>query len=217
MAKKNLRKGLFITFEGPEGSGKSTHSGLVASLLKKEGYDIVYTREPGGTRTGDRIRNILLNLKKLDISPLTEVLLFEASRSALVQEIIKPSLEEKKIVICDRFNDATLVYQGYAGNVPLKDIQKIESVSMQGIKPDLTIVLDIDAKKGLGKTKRQKRDRMESKALSFHKRVRSGYLSLARQEKQRIKVIKTEDTIDRTFKRVKIEVANVIRRYKRSG
>jgi len=217
MAKKTLKKGLFITFEGPERSGKSTHSKLTASFLKKEGYDIVYTREPGGTAVGDRIRKILLTAKNIHMLPLAEALLFEASRAELVKEVIKPALLRKRIVISDRFHDATCVYQGYAGGVPLKQIEKIESVSMKGVKPDLTILLDIDVETGLGKIRRGKEDRMESKKLSFHKAVRAGYLERARKDKKRIKVIRTKSAIGATFKEVQNEVMNVIRRYKRAG
>ena len=217
MAKKTLKKGLFITFEGPEGCGKSTQSRLIAKFLKKEGYNVLYTREPGGTPVGDRIRDVLLNAKSIKISPLTETLLFEASRAELIDEVIKPALRKKQIVISDRFNDATLVYQGYAGGIPLKDIEKIESASMKGVKPDLTVILDISAKEGLGKIHHGKKDRMESKKLSFHNRVRRGYLDIARRNKKRIKVIKTKRTIDKTFEEVKLEVMNVIRRYKRAG
>ncbi|MGB2706310.1 MAG: dTMP kinase [Candidatus Omnitrophota bacterium] len=217
MAKKTLKRGIFITFEGPERSGKSTHSHLAAAFLKKEGYDVVYTREPGGTAVGDKIRDVLLNAKNIHMSPLAEALLFEASRSELVRKVIKPALLKKKIVISDRFHDATCVYQGYAGGVPLKDIEKIESLSMKGVKPDLTILLDIDAKTGLGKVRRGKKDRMESKKLSFHRKVRAGYLALARKDKKRIKVIRTKGTIGATFKEVRIEVMNAVKRYKRAG
>ncbi len=217
MAKKSLRKGIFITFEGPEGCGKSTHSKLTADFLRKQGYKVVYTREPGGTRLGDKIRDVVLNSKKIDISPLTEMLLFEASRAELVKEIIKPALLGKKIVISDRFNAATLVYQGYAGGVSLRDIKGVESISIKGIKPDLTIVLDIGAEEGLKKIHRGKKDRMESKKLSFHRKVRKGYLDLAGQSRKTIKVIKTRKTKFETFGEVKQEVMNVIRRYKGRG
>ena len=217
MAKKSLKKGIFITFEGPEGCGKSTHSKLAAGLLRKEGFDVVHTREPGGTGVGKRIRDILLNFKNITISPLTELLLFEASRAELIREIIKPALAKKRIVISDRFNDATLVYQGYAGGVPLREIKRIESVSIGKIKPDLTVLLDIKAEEGLKKIGIFLRDRMESKRIAFHKKVREGYLDLARQSKRRIRVIRTKDKVDATFKDVKKEVLNVVRRYKRPG
>ena len=216
MAKKILKKGMFITFEGPEGCGKSTHSKLISSYLKNSGYNVLHTREPGGTKLGDRIRDVLLNAKNLKISPLTEVLLFEASRFELIEEVIKPALRKGKIVISDRFNDATIVYQGYAGNVPLENIKQIESISLQKCIPDLTILLDISAKNGLMKIHPGKRDRMESKKISFHKKVRAGYLDLARKNRKRIKVIKTQKTKEATFTMVKEEVMNAIRRYKRA-
>ncbi|MEE9500163.1 MAG: dTMP kinase [Candidatus Omnitrophota bacterium] len=215
--KKRLKKGIFITFEGPEGSGKSTHSKLTADFLRKQGYKVVYTREPGGTKAGDEIRDVVLNSKKIDISPLTEMLLFEASRAELVKEVIRPALLGKKVVISDRFNAATLVYQGYAGGIPLKDIKRVESVSIKGIKPDLTIILDIDAEAGLKKVHRGRKDRMESKKLSFHKKVRKGYLDLARDNRKTIKVIRTRKRKSETFGEIKREVMNVIRRYKPTG
>ena len=193
MAKKTLKKGIFITFEGPEGSGKSTHAKLTADYLKKEGYDVIYTREPGGTKVGNEIRNVLLHLKDIEISPVVEMLLFEASRSEHINKIIKPALKKKKIVISDRFNDATIVYQGYAGEVPIEDVKKIESISIGNLAPDITILLDIDAKRGLGKIHRRRRDRMESKKISFHKRVRRGYLDLAKKNRIRIKIVKTKE------------------------
>jgi len=215
VARKILKKGVFITFEGPERSGKSTHSRLAFRFLKQEGYNVVYTREPGGTPLGDQIRKVLLHSKKAKIAPIVETLLFEASRSELIKEVIAPALRKKKIVISDRFSDATLVYQGYAGSVPLSEIKKIETVSMKGIKPDLTVLLDIDARAGLKKIRRGTKDRMESKGLLFHRKVRRGYLILARGDKKRIKVIKTKDTIQATFESVKHEVMNALRRHKK--
>ncbi|UCD54593.1 MAG: dTMP kinase [Candidatus Omnitrophota bacterium] len=214
MPKKNLKKGIFITFEGPEGCGKSTHSKLMADFLRKQGYKVVYTREPGGTKLGDKIRGVLLKSKRIDISPLTEMLLFEASRAELLKEVIKPALLAKKLVITDRFNAATLVYQGYAGGVSLKDIKRVESVSIKGIKPDLTIVLDIGAEEGLRKIHWGRKDRMESKKISFHRKVRRGYLDLAGKHKKTIKIIKTRKIKSETFKEVKRKVMNVIQRYK---
>lgn len=217
MAKKALKKGVFITFEGPEGSGKSTHSKLAARFLRGEGFDVVYTREPGGTKIGDRIRDLVLNSRNIAVSALCEMLLFEASRAELMHEVVKPALAKKKIVISDRFHDATLVYQGYAGGLSLRDIKTVESISLKGIKPDLTIILDIKAEEGLKKIRKFMRDRIESKEISFHKKVRKGYLNLAGKEKRRIKVIKTRDTVEATFREVREGIMNVIRRYKRAG
>jgi len=213
MAKKALKKGLFITFEGPEGSGKSTHARLTAKFLRKKGYAVLFTREPGGTAAGDMIRKVLLKSKHIRISPVSETLLFEAARAAIVRDVIKPALEEKKIVISDRFNDATIVYQGLAGGVPLRFIKYIERFSVGNIKPHLTLLLDIDAGKGLGKIKKKKRDRMESKRLSFHRRVRKGYLAVARREGKRVKVVKTQALTERTFFMVRKEVMDVVRKY----
>ena len=216
MAKKSLKKGLFITFEGPEGCGKSTHSRLMRDYLKRQGYEVLYTREPGGTAAGDKIRDVLLYNKKIQISSLCEVLLFEASRAELVKEVVKPALLKKKIIISDRFNDATIVYQGHAGQIPLKDIKMVESVSIGNVKPDLTILLDIDIKRGLGRIHPGSKDRMESKKISFHKRVRKGYLCEAKKNKKRIKVIKTQAEKDDTFELIKREVLSVVQRYTRT-
>ncbi|MFH1380736.1 MAG: dTMP kinase [Candidatus Omnitrophota bacterium] len=215
--KYKLKKGIFITFEGPERSGKSTHSRLLANFLKSEGYDILYTREPGGTELGDNIRKLLLHSREIEISPLAEALLFEASRAELVRNVIKPALLKKKIVISDRFSDATLVYQGYAGKVPIKDIKALDKIAVNGVNPLLTVLLDIDLKRGVKKICPGERDRMESKKISFHKKVREGYLRLAEHNKKRIKIIRTKSTIDDTFREVKKEVMDVVRRYKRTG
>ncbi len=132
MAKKNLKKGLLITFEGPEGCGKSTHSKLVYDYLKKRSYDCVLTREPGGTKLGEEIRNVLLHSKNSNISDLAELFLFEAARSQIVEEVIRPALDRKRIVICDRFNDATFSYQGYGSGISLKssNTTKISATSL---------------------------------------------------------------------------------------
>ena len=200
------KRGKFITLEGPEGCGKSTHARLLSNYLRGKGYKCVFTREPGGTALGEKIRKVLLDPSNRGMSPVSETLLFEASRSALVEKVIRPSLSKGLTVICDRFSDATLVYQGLAGKQDMKKLKIIDGYATSGIKPDLTIVLDIDAKKGLRRAKtahsRKKKffkwDRMERKSLFYHKAVRAGYLKLAKQEKNRIKVIKTQPSIKET-------------------
>lgn len=211
------RKGKFITLEGPEGCGKSTHARSLFSYLRRRGYKCVLTREPGGTPLGEEIRKILLNPANGGMSPACETLLFEASRAALVEKIIRPSLSKGLIVICDRFSDATLAYQGFAGGQNLKTLKKINEYAARGLRPDLTIVLDIGAKVGLRRAKKVgagkklfKWDRMERKSLAYHKAVRNGYLRLARQEKRRIKVIKTQPDIKKTQRLIRQEVLNVI-------
>ncbi|MFA6142207.1 MAG: dTMP kinase [Candidatus Omnitrophota bacterium] len=213
MAKKNLRRGLFITFEGPEGCGKSTHSKLVYDYLKKRFSGCIHTREPGGTKLGERIREVLLHSDGIKISNLTELFLFESARSQIVDEIIKPNLAKKRIVICDRFSDATFSYQGYGGGLPIEMIRVLDGIAARGLKPDLTILLDIDTMTGLDRAKAKGKDRMESKAAAYHARVRRGYLKLAKKEPLRIKVIKVVGTIEETQSLVRREVEGVIQRY----
>ena len=217
MAAKGLKKGVFITFEGIEGCGKSTHSKLVFEYLEKNGYPCIYTREPGGTKLGEEIRRVVLNSDGICISDLAELFLFEACRAQIVKEVIAPALAKKVIVICDRFSDATISYQGYGGKVSLKTIQTLSRISTDGLAPDLTILLDIDTLEGLKRARKKGADRMESKAVEYHNRVRAGYLKLARQNSKRIKVVKMDGAIDRVQANVKKEVERVIRKFKRPG
>ncbi len=212
-----MKKGIFITFEGIEGCGKSTQSKLLYEYLKKRGYSCVHTREPGGTKAGERIRDVLLHSKDTHISDITEMLLFEAARSQIVAETIRPALEAKKIVICDRFSDATRSYQGYGGKVALDTIEKVNRIATLGLEPDLTILLDIDTLTGLKRAKAKGPDRMESKEVSYHKRVRAGYLKLAKRFPGRIKIIKVAADINRTQKLLRQEVEIVIQKCKRAG
>ena len=210
------KRGKFITLEGPEGCGKSTHARLLYNYLRKKGYRCILTREPGGSAIGEKIRKILLDPANKGMGPVCETLLFEASRSLLVEKVIIPALSKGMIIISDRFSDATYVYQGLAGKQNLKKLKTIDEYATYGIKPDLTIVLDIDAKKGLERTKRNERkksfkwDRMERKPLSYHKAVRDGYMKLAANNRKRIKVIKTQRNIGKTQDLVRRKVLNVI-------
>ncbi len=206
MAKKNMKRGIFITFEGPEGCGKSTHSQALYDFLKSNGYDCVLTREPGGTKCGEEIRHILLHSDGIKISDRTELFLFEAARSQIVEELITPSLSEGKIVICDRFTDATVTYQGAGGRLGSKIIDLLNSIATGGLKPDLTILLDIDTQTGLSRAMSKGSDRMEKKDIAYHKRVRAGYLRLAKKYPKRIKVIKVDGSIDYTQGLVRREV-----------
>lgn len=217
MAKKNLKRGIFITFEGPEGCGKSTHSKLLSDYLRKKGYPVVHTREPGGTKLGEKIRQVLLNSKAIEISDLAELFLFEACRSEIVKELIAPALGRKRIVICDRFSDATFAYQGYGGGIPLGVIGELDRAATGGMTPDFTILLDVDTATGLARAKKKGADRMEKKTAAYHKRVRSGYLERARLNPARITVISVTDGIEKTQKIVRREVERVIQRYIRAG
>ena len=210
MAKKGLKRGIFITFEGPEGCGKSTQSRLLCGHLKKRGYSLVYTREPGGTRLGEEVRRILLNSKNVKISDLAELFLFEACRSQIIKEVIRPALQAGKIVVCDRFSDATFSYQGYGGKLPLEIIKTVDKVATGGLKPDLTILLDVDTLTGLKRARVKGVDRMEKKDIAYHRRVRAGYLKLASREPKRIKVIKVTSGIADIQKLVRKEIDRVI-------
>jgi len=186
----NKSRGKFITFEGVEGSGKSTHAKFLYGYLKARGYKALLTREPGGTAIGDRVRDVLLDKKNKGMSLACELFLYMACRAEIVKEIIRPALEKGLIVISDRFGDAASVYQGYAGGVDAGIIRKLTDFATNGLKPDLTILLDIDPRIGFDRIRKRKGlDRMESKPLSFHRRVREGYLKLAAAKKGRIKLI----------------------------
>lgn len=183
---------MFITFEGPEGSGKSTHIPDVAEFLRAAGYDVLTTREPGGTSIGDQIREVLMSMKNQELQPRTEILLFLAARAQLVEEVIKPALQDGKIILCDRYGDSTLAYQGYGHGLDLDILRSMLDFATAGLKPDLTILLDIDVSEGL-KRKRNKDEwnRMDAFEVSFHDRVRLGYYALMEAEPDRWQVIDT--------------------------
>ncbi|MBW2644806.1 MAG: dTMP kinase [Deltaproteobacteria bacterium] len=188
---------MFITFEGIEGCGKSTQVRLLADFFKKNSRDFIVTKEPGGTEIGTKIRSILLNSVNAKINPLTEILLYEADRAQHVEEIIRPSLEAGKIVLCDRFFDATVVYQGYARGLGLDLINCLHENLLKGLKPDLTIISDCPVAIGLKRAWERiadapdnaKEDRFEKEAISFHEKIRQGYLRLASMEPERFQVI----------------------------
>ncbi|MDP2921762.1 MAG: dTMP kinase [Candidatus Omnitrophota bacterium] len=203
-----LRRGLFITFEGPEGSGKTTHSRLLCDFLKKEGYKVLHTREPGGTLISEKIRKILLDPKNKEMDVACEMLLYMAARAQIVKEKILPSLKKGKIVVCDRFTDATLAYQGYAGGMKLEVINSIASIVTKGLKPDITFLLDIDAKAGLLRAGKSK-DRMERKSILYHNKVRNGYLDIAGKEPGRVKVISATGKIEETQERIRKAVLKI--------
>lgn len=203
------KRGVFITFDGPEGCGKSTHSRLIAEYLKSKGKDVVHTREPGGTEIGERIRGILLNQRNKGMTVMTEAFLYLAARAQIVDEVIKPALKQGKILICDRFQDATVVYQGYAGGLDIKLLDELGKIAAGGLRPDLSVFLDIDA--GLGLKRAGCKDRMEKKSLSFHKKVKNGYLSLAKKDPERIKVVKVGGSIEQTQQKLRKIVDALLR------
>ncbi|MEK6732265.1 MAG: dTMP kinase [Candidatus Omnitrophota bacterium] len=204
-----MKRGIFITFEGPEGSGKTTHSRLLCDFLRKRGFRVLHTREPGGTLISEKIRKILLDPKNKGMDAGCEILLYMAARAQIVKQKILPALEKNKIVVCDRFTDATLAYQGYAGGMDIKIIKNIAGIITKGLKPDITFLLDIDAKAGLLRAGRTK-DRMERKSILYHNKVRNGYLQIAEKEPGRVKVISATVEIQKTQERIrKIILSNI--------
>lgn len=185
-----MMKGFFVTIEGPDGSGKTTQIDLLTRYLVAEDFDYLVTREPGGTRISNRIRQILLEKEYTEMTAETETLLYAASRAQHVSEVILPALKKGKIVLCDRFIDASMAYQGAGRGIDIDCIKKINSIALMGIMPHLTILLDIPPNIGLQRKKNYKEiDRIESEELDFHERVREGYLYLAEKEPKRIKVL----------------------------
>jgi len=183
-------KSKFITFEGSEGCGKSTQSEMLYCYLKSKGLPVIYLREPGGVKLSEKIREILLDPES-KISPEAETLLYMAARAQVVRDIIRPALESGKIVICDRFMDSTIAYQGFGLGVDIKMIKSIGKFATSGIKPDLTLFLDLPVKKGL-KHRDNCKDRIEQRSFKYHEMVRRGYLKLARLEPKRIRIVKVQ-------------------------
>jgi dTMP kinase len=206
MAKK-IVKGKFITFEGSEGCGKSTQSRLLCEYLKKKGRPVIYLREPGGTKISEKIREILLSPKS-EMNPACETLLYMAARAQIVTELIKPALLKGKTVICDRFLDSTIAYQGYGLGIDIDFIKSVGWFASEGIRPDLTIFLDLPVEKGL-KHRVISKDRIEKRSLAYHEKVRNGYLKLARQEPERIKIIR----VDRDMEVTQANIRALIDRY----
>jgi len=207
---KRKKKGPFITLEGPDGSGKSTQSILLARYLEKKGYKVVRTREPGGTSIAESLRRIILNPKNR-ISKITEVLLYEAGRAQHTSELIIPALRKGKTVICERYTDATLAYQGYGRKLDIRMVKELNRIASYGLKPDLTLLLDLDVREGLNRIRKNSRgrmDRMERESIRFHERVRRGYLKIASREPGRVKLIKVKDTPEETH----LEVVKAIKK-----
>ncbi len=180
---------LFITFEGGEGSGKSVQAKALCRRLSQSAIPALLTHEPGGTPCGNRIGRWLKWAEIKDISPLTELLLFIASRAQLIAEVIQPDLKAGKVVICDRYTDSTTAYQSYGRGLDLEIVRAINNAATQGLKPDLTVQLDMPAEQGLARKSTRKQDRFEQENIAFHQRVRDGYLKLAANDTERWLVI----------------------------
>ena len=187
---------MFITFEGPDGSGKTTQVKRIGRKLIEKGFDIVYTREPGGTEISDQVREILMNMKNKQMCPRTEILLFCAARAQLVEEVIRPALQSGKIVISDRYADSTLAYQGYGHGFEQETLKQLLNFTTGNLWPDLTFLLDISAEKGLRRriNNQEEWNRMDDYQLAFHERVRNGYHQLAAADPQRWEMIDADQS-----------------------
>ena len=198
---------MFITFEGPEGSGKSTQIQRVGSWFREQGRECVVTKEPGGTPIGDRVRAILLDSASAGMDAWAEVLLYSASRRQHVVEKIRPALERGELVLCDRYTDATIAYQGYGRLIALDRLEMLNAWATEGVIPDLTLLYDIDEETGLARAHKRNatmevdEGRFEAEDLRFHRRVREGYLAMAVAEPKRFVVIDGRGTIDEVFAR----------------
>ena len=202
-----MSKGLFITFEGADGCGKSTQLKLLAEYLTQKGYIVLITREPGAKGLGEKIREILLNYDG-EVSDRCESFLFLADRSQHIDMIINPAVESGKIVLCDRHTDSSVAYQGYGRQLPVERIKKLNDIAVNGRYPDLTLVFDVDVETSMSRVGNEK-DRMESAGMEFFNRVREGYLEIAKQEPNRVKVLDAKKSIEEIHKSV-IELIEAI-------
>ena len=211
-----MAKGILITFEGMEGSGKTTHAALLADRLRGMGHDPLLTREPGGTPLGQRVREILLDPRTGELDPLTELLLFSAARRELVTQVTAPALAEGRIVLCDRYADSTRAYQGHGRGVDRDLIGRISSLVIAGATPARTLLFDLTPEEGLaraiGRNAREggHETRFENEKLEFHRRVRDGFLAIARAEPNRVTVIDAAAPVERVQEAVVAAVAGVI-------
>ena len=194
-----MKKGTFITFEGPEGSGKTTHIRLLAAFLQKRGHRVRVTREPGGSTLAAAFRRLLLDTGE-GLLPLAELFLYEADRAQHIGEVVLPALRRGETVLCDRYTDSTVAYQGFGRGLDFPTIKALNTAAAQGLRPQLTFLLDVPVERGLRQAKRRtnRHDRMERAGRAFHQRVRKGFLALAKKEPKRFRVIQQQTTIDKT-------------------
>jgi dTMP kinase len=204
---------MFITLEGPEGSGKTSHIPYLVEYLREKGYTVFPTREPGGTSIGEQIREVIHDLKNAEMHPRTETLLYQAARAQIVEEVIRPRLKAGEIVLSDRYADSTIAYQGYGHQQNILQIRTLITYATGGLTPDLTILLDLDVEVGLGrKRKADEWNRLDAYTVEFHQRVRAGYLEMVKQEPARWVVIdagKAWDEVQNNLRKVILESLTV--------
>ncbi|MBN2119402.1 MAG: dTMP kinase [Anaerolineales bacterium] len=181
---------MFITLEGPEGSGKTSHTPYLVEYLREQGYTVFPTREPGGTSIGEQIREVIHDLKNVEMHPRAETLLYQAARAQIVEQVIQPRLKAGEIVISDRYYDSTIAYQGYGHQQDLEQVRALVKYATGGLTPDLTVLLDVDVEEGLRRKKKENEwNRLDAYTVEFHQRVRAGYLEMVKAEPQRWVVI----------------------------
>ena len=213
------RRGLFITFEGPEGSGKSTQLRILADRLRGSGHQVLETAEPGGTPIGLQIRRVLLDAKNSELCPITELLLMFAARAQNIDQWILPALSKGRVVLCDRFTDSTLVYQGVARGLGSEMVYEVDRIACRGLVPDLTLVIDIDVETGLARAKHRNdraqdvETRMEEQTVGFHHQVREAYRRLAEDEPRRVRLIdgsrRSEEVAEDVWRQVESSLIRV--------
>lgn len=194
-------KGYFITFEGADGCGKTTQSELVQKYLEDKGFEVVWTREPGAKGLGQNIRQLLLHYDG-DVAPMCEAFLFLADRAQHIEHLIKPAVAAGKIVVCDRHTDSTIAYQGYGRGEDIEQLKYLNNLATGDIRPDLTFVFDVSTEVAQTRVGSEK-DRMESAGIEFHKKVRQGYLEIAKQEPERVKIVDANNSIEKVFEDTK--------------
>lgn len=213
-----MEKGLwmaFITFEGPDGSGKTCQIEPLAEFLHGLGFSVFTTREPGGTPIGEDVRKTLFSMKFKEMDPRTEILLFQSSRAQLVAEEIRPRLAKGEIVVCDRYMDSTLAYQGYGHETDIEALRNVVNFATGGLKPDLTIFFDVDAETGLSRRKQEGDwNRLDDYAVQFHKRVQDGYIALSKEEPARWVTVDATQSIDAVRKDVQAIVLDFLEKCK---
>lgn len=203
-------RGIFITFEGGEGSGKSTQIRLLARTLEAHGMTVRILREPGGTAPGEAVRRILLDPQHVGLDARAELLLYEAARAQLVAEIIEPALEAGEVVLCDRFFDSTTAYQGYGRGLPVEQIVALNMMATGGLVPDRTLLLDVDPGVGVGRATTGGADRLEGESAAFHESVREGFRALAAQEPERVRLIDADGSVEAVAEKVVSALSGLI-------
>ena len=203
-----MKKGFFITFEGADGCGKTTQLKLLSQYLSSKGFDVLLTREPGAKGLGEKLRQILLNYDG-EVSDRCESFLFLADRAQHIDKIIKPALDEGKIILCDRHTDSTVAYQGYGRGLNIEQINYLNNLATNGIKPNLTIVFDVDIETSMQRVGDEK-DRMENSGSEFFNKVRQGYLEIAKQDPQRVKVVNSKAPIEEIHTQVTALIENLL-------